>query len=103
MSARWFWTDEGMEPNENGEYVLAVSYARIEVELAELEKQLQFARENPTPNGRFDTWQAACGKARREVAERDAELAALRAENAHLKRALALTDALRNKERNLPL
>ena len=37
------------------------------------------------------------------IARRDAELAALRAENAHLKRALALTDALRNKERNLPL
>lgn len=33
----------------------------------------------------------------------EAELATLRAENAHLKRALELVDALRNKERNLPL
>jgi hypothetical protein len=31
------------------------------------------------------------------------ELANLRAENAHLKNALALADALRNAERNLPL
>lgn len=32
-----------------------------------------------------------------------ADLANLRAENAHLKNALALSDALRNVERNLPL
>lgn len=31
------------------------------------------------------------------------DLADLRAENAHLKNALALSDALRNVERNLPL
>lgn len=37
------------------------------------------------------------------IAEQETELATLRAENAHLKRALELVDALRNKERNLPL
>lgn len=37
------------------------------------------------------------------LAAAETELATLRAENAHLKRALALADALRNKERNLPL
>lgn len=35
--------------------------------------------------------------------QRMEELATLRAENAHLRTALALSDALRNKERNLPL
>ena len=38
-----------------------------------------------------------------KLVEQEAELATLRAENAHLKRALELVDALRNKERNLPL
>lgn len=37
------------------------------------------------------------------IQQLEAELATLRTENAHLKRALALSDALRNKERNLPL
>lgn len=44
----------------------------------------------------FDAMQA-------RIAEQETELATLRAENAHLKRALELVDALRNKERNLPL
>lgn len=38
----------------------------------------------------------------KKMRELEQENATLRAENAHLKNALALADALRNKERNLP-
>ena len=38
-----------------------------------------------------------------ELRRRDAEIANLRAENAHLKNALALVGALRDTERNLPI
>lgn len=63
----------------------------------------------PVPNEilkaarQVEEWMAANNCARLYGLSPQAELAALRAENAHLKRALALTDALRNKERNLPL
>ena len=39
-AARWFWTDEGMEPNEDGEYVLAVSYVNLQRQLAERDKEI---------------------------------------------------------------
>lgn len=39
-AARWFWTDEGMEPNEEGEYVLAVSYEGLQRQLTERDARI---------------------------------------------------------------
>jgi cell wall assembly regulator SMI1 len=50
-----------------------------------------------------EDWMAANNCTRLRGLSAQADIANLRAENAHLKNALALADALRNAERNLPL